>query len=43
MKTFIVTVALVTIGYMFGKAMTHTASFFLRAIKNNEEHRDRDE
>jgi len=35
MKTFIITAAIVTIGYMFGKAMTHTAEFFYQAIKKN--------
>ena len=42
MKTFIITAAIVTIGYMFGKAMTHTAEFFYQAIKKNLRDRDND-
>jgi hypothetical protein len=39
MNTFIITVAIVTIGFMFGRAMTNTASYFLESIKrmNNKE------
>jgi hypothetical protein len=40
MKTFIIATAIVAIGFMFGRAMMHTADFFLQAIKkNNEEDR----
>ena len=40
MKTFMIVTAVVAIGFMFGRAMTHTAEFFLQAIKkNNEEDR----
>ncbi len=41
MKTFIVATAIVVIGFMFGRAMTNTASYFIESIKrmnnNNEE------
>jgi hypothetical protein len=43
MKTFIITAAIVTIGFMFGRAMTHTAEFFLQAIKRSNDNRDREE
>ena len=39
MKTIIITAAIVVIGFMFGRAMTDTASYFLESIKrmNNKE------
>ena len=39
MKTFIIATAIVVIGFMFGRAMTHTASYFLESLKrmNNKE------
>ena len=42
MKTFMVVTAIVAIGFVFGRAMTHTAEFFLQAIKNNQRDRDND-
>ena len=35
MKTFIIATAVIVIGFMFGRAMMHTADFFYQAIKNN--------
>ena len=35
MKTFVIATAIVVIGYMFGKAMTHTAEFFIDFIKRS--------
>jgi hypothetical protein len=42
MKTFIIATAIVVIGFMFGRAMTHTAEFFYQAIKKNLGDRDND-
>jgi hypothetical protein len=42
MKTFMIVTAIVAIGFVFGRAMTHTAEFFLQAIKNNQRDRDND-
>jgi|TARA_R110000824_G_scaffold270323_1_gene458745 hypothetical protein len=43
MNTFIIATAIVVIGFMFGRAMMHTADFFLQAIKNNQRDRDHDD
>jgi hypothetical protein len=37
MKTFIIATAVVVIGFIFGRAMTHTAEFFLQAIKRSND------
>tara|TARA_R110002110_G_scaffold193135_2_gene401634 strand:+ start:760 stop:888 length:129 start_codon:yes stop_codon:yes gene_type:complete len=42
MKTFIIATAIVTIGFMFGRAMTHTAEFFYQAIRRKNKG-DRDQ
>ena len=40
MKTIIITVAIVTIGFMFGRAMHHAGNYFLESIKNNNREED---
>jgi hypothetical protein len=42
MKTFMIVTAVVAIGFVFGRAMTHTAEFFLQAIKKNSRDRNND-
>jgi len=42
MKTFIIATAVVVIGLILGRAMTHTAEFFIQTIKNNERDKDND-
>jgi len=43
MKSFIIATAIVVIGFMFGRAMMHTADFFIQSIKNNQNDRDHDD
>ena len=43
MKTFIITTAIVVIGFMFGRAMTNTASYFLECIKRMNNNKEEDQ
>jgi len=40
MKTFIIATAVVVIGFMFGRAITNTASYFLESITRRRNKED---
>ena len=43
MKTFIIATALVVIGFMFGRAMHHTAIYFLESMKRMNNNKEEDQ
>ena len=43
MKTFIIATAIVVIGFMFGRAMTRTASYMLENLKRMNNNKEEDQ